>query len=92
MTEEKKAYFIPLIIKELFMMFIGINNTLLSNVANRKKENWYLIRNIEVYNYPAFDIKHYLNEIDYQSAIDSLGVSESNMEHTDGTIPWSLHL
>ena len=58
----------------------------------QKKENWYLIRNIEVYNYPAFDIKHYLNEIDYQSAIDSLGVSESNMEHTDGTIPWSLHL
>ena len=38
MTEEKKAYFIPLIIKELFMMFIGINNTLLSNVANRKKK------------------------------------------------------
>lgn len=60
--------------------------------SEQKKENWYLIRNLKDYNYPKFDIKHYLNEIDYQSAIDSLGVSESNMEHTDGNIPWSLHL
>ncbi len=37
MTEEKKAYFILSIIKEQFMMSIGISNTLLSNVANRKK-------------------------------------------------------
>ena len=57
----------------------------------QKKENWYLIRNLKDYNYPKFDIKHYLNENDYKRSLDSLGISEKNMEHTDGTIPWRIH-
>ena len=60
--------------------------------SEQKEENWYLMRNIKDYNYPKFDIKHYLNENDYKRSLDSLGISEKNMEHTDGTIPWSLHL
>ncbi|MBR6286188.1 MAG: hypothetical protein IKR18_04250 [Bacteroidaceae bacterium] len=60
--------------------------------SEQKKENWYIIRNIKDYNYPEFGIKHILNENDYQNVLDSLGISEINMEHTDGSIPWSLHL
>lgn len=60
--------------------------------SQQKKKNWYVIRNLKDYNYPKFDVKHYSNVTDYQSALDSLGVSERNMEHTDGRIPWSLHL
>lgn len=57
-----------------------------------KEENWYIIRNIKDYNYSEFKIQHLQNENDYQSALDSLGIAEKNMEHTDGNIPWSLHL
>lgn len=60
--------------------------------SEQKKENWYIIRNLKYYSYPKFDIKHYLNENDYNRSLDSLGISEKNMEHTDGSIPWSLHL
>jgi hypothetical protein len=60
--------------------------------SEQKEENWYLMRNIKDYNYPKFMIQHFLNENDYKRVLDSLGISETNMEYTDGTIPWSLHL
>lgn len=60
--------------------------------SEQKKENWYIIRNLKYYSYPEFGIKHYLNENDYNRSLDSLGISEKNMEHTDGSIPWRLHL
>jgi len=60
--------------------------------SQQENENWYIIKNIKEYNYPKFDIQHFFNEKDYESALDSLGISEKNMEHTDGTIPWNLQL
>ena len=61
--------------------------------CNQKKvENWYIIRNIEDYNYSKFNIHHYLKDSDYKRALDSLLIDEIRMEHTNGTIPWSLHL
>lgn len=56
------------------------------------EENWYIIRNIEVYDYSKFNIHHYLKDSDYKRALDSLLIDELRMEHTNGTIPWSLHL
>lgn len=60
--------------------------------SEQKDEYWYLMRNIKDYNYSKFRIQHFLDENDYKRSLDSLGISEKNMEHTDGTIPWSLHL
>lgn len=57
-----------------------------------RQEHWYIIRNIKDYNYSEFMINHFMREEDYQSALDSLGISETNFEHTNGTIPWKIHL
>lgn len=61
-------------------------------MQSKKVENWYIIRNIEDYNYSKFNIHHYLKDSDYKRALDSLLIDELRMEHTNGTIPWSLHL
>ena len=42
--------------------------------------------------YSKFNIHHYLKDSDYKRALDSLLIDEIRMEHTNGTIPWSLHL
>lgn len=60
--------------------------------SQQRDENWYLIRNLKDYNYSEFNIQCFTNEGDYQSALDSLKIYEIKMEHTDGSIPWSLHL
>ena len=60
--------------------------------SQQNKENWYIIKNLKEYSYSKFNILHLLNENDYNDALDSLGITEIKMEHTDGTIPWSLHL
>lgn len=60
--------------------------------SEKEEENWYIIRNIKEYYYSKFKILHFLNEKDYKNALDSLGINEAKMEHTDGSIPWSLHL
>lgn len=60
--------------------------------SEQKDEYWYLMRKIKDYNYSKFRIQHFWDENDYKRFLDSLGISEKNMEHTDGTIPWSLHL
>lgn len=65
---------------------------LIVKCSQGKEENWYIIRNIEDYNYPKFRIRHLLNENDYQGALDSLGISEECMEHIAGTNLRSPHL
>ena len=59
--------------------------------SEQKKEHWYIIRNIDDYNYPKFCIRHFLTEKDYRNALDSLRIHEKDMKHTDGTIPWRIH-
>ena len=53
---------------------------------------WYLLNNTEDYNWKMFEIRQFFNSIEYEKALDSIGVSESRMKHTDGKIPWSLHI
>lgn len=60
--------------------------------TQQKKENWYIIKNINDYDYSQFNVQHFVNANDYHSALDSLKISEIKMEHTDGVIPWSLHI
>lgn len=52
---------------------------------------WYIMKNIEEYNWKKFEIKQYLSPKDYENALDSIGLSEKRMEHTDGSIPWGIH-
>lgn len=49
------------------------------------------MKNIKEYNWKKFEIKKFVNSTDYKIAIDSMGLSEKAMEHTDGTIPWRIH-
>ena len=53
---------------------------------------WYIMKNIKEYSWKEFEIKKYMNSVDYKKTIDSMGLSERVMEHTDGTIPWRIHL
>lgn len=64
---------------------------IIAQCNQHKEEHWYIIRNIKDYNYPEFKIKHILNEMDYRRFLDSLGMDEKSMKHTDGTIPWRIH-
>ena len=50
------------------------------------------MKNIKEYSWKEFEIKKYMNSVDYKKTIDSMGLSERVMEHTDGTIPWRIHL
>ena len=54
-------------------------------------EYWYVMKNIKEYDWKMFEIKQFLNGKDYKMALDSLGLSEKQMEHTDGQIPWRIH-
>ena len=58
----------------------------------QKGIEWYILKNLEDYDYPQFNVKHYVNEKNYKCALDSMRINEAKMEHTDGHIPWSLHL
>ena len=60
--------------------------------SQSSQEHWYVIRNIKDYNYHDFEILHFMRECDYQVALDSLGGQEKRMEHTDGSIPWTIHI
>lgn len=60
--------------------------------SQQREENWYIIKNIKDYSYSKFNILNFTNEDDYQRALDSLKIYEIKMEHTDGNIPWGLHL
>lgn len=51
---------------------------------------WYILKNIDYYRYKDFEVREYLTQKDYTSALDSLGLVEKNMRHTDGSIPWRL--
>lgn len=55
-------------------------------------KDWYIMKNIKEYSWKKFDIMQLLNVKDYETALDSMGLSEKQMEHTDGTIPWRIHL
>ena len=59
---------------------------------NHAISHWYIMKNIKKYSWKGFDIKIFVNSTDYNNAIDSMGLSEKVMEHTDGTIPWCIHL
>lgn len=54
--------------------------------------HWYILKNIKEYNYKEFHMKQYNNANDYESALDSLHISEKSMKHTNGKIPWRIHL
>lgn len=62
-----------------------------SQQKDGKIEHWYIMNNIKDYKYSELRIRHFFKEQDYINALDSLGVHEINMEHTDGKIPWKLH-
>ena len=53
---------------------------------------WYVMKNIKEYDWNDYEIKPYFNRKEYEIAIDSIGLSEEHMEHTDGTIPWRINL
>ena len=53
---------------------------------------WYVMKNKKEYVWKEFEIKVFNNIIDYEMAIDSMGLSEEHMEYTDGSIPWRIHL
>lgn len=63
-----------------------------SESGKKPIEKWYILKNIDDYHYKEFAIRQFLNEKDYMAALDSIGVAERDMEHTDGHIPWSLHI
>ena len=48
------------------------------------------MKNTEDYDWKELEVRQFLNVMDYKMAIDSLGLSENKMEHTDGTIPWRI--
>lgn len=50
----------------------------------------YIMKNTEDYDWKELEVRQFLNVMDYKMAIDSLGLSENKMEHTDGTIPWRI--
>ena len=52
---------------------------------------WYIMKNIKEYNWKKYEIKKFDNYTDYKIALDSIGLSEKIMEHTDGKIPWRIH-
>ena len=52
---------------------------------------WYVMNNIDEYNWEKIEIRQYLKKKDYENALDSIGLSEKEMEHTDGSIPWGIH-
>lgn len=89
---EKEALFFPINHEGLVHDVYWNQQYIIIKCSQQEDEHWYIIRNIKDYNYPKFEIQHFLNENDYESALDSLGISEKCMEHTDGSIPWSLHL
>ena len=60
--------------------------------SEQNKEHWYIVKNVDDYNYSDFHIKHFLNETEYRKSLDSLRLCEENMKNTNGAIPWSLHL
>ena len=64
---------------------------LIVKCCQHKTEHWYLMNNVRDYNYPNFNVRHFLYIKDYQNALDSLGIVETDMEHTDGKIPWRIH-
>lgn len=51
---------------------------------------WYIIKNIKKYSWKRFEIKQFKNVGEYEIALDTIGVSEKLMNHTDGTIPWRI--
>lgn len=60
--------------------------------SQQKEEYWYIMKNLKDYNYPESNLQQFHNKNDYQSALDSLGINEGKMQHTDGGVPWNLHL
>ena len=51
---------------------------------------WYIMNNIKKYSWNRFEIKQFQNVGEYEIALDTIGVSEKQMNHTDGTIPWRI--
>lgn len=37
-------------------------------------------------------MKMYSDQTDYNKALDSIGINEIAMKHTDGNIPWGINL
>ena len=89
---EAKGVFFPIHHKGTVHDVYWNQQYIIIKCSEQEEEHWYLMRNIKDYNYQRFMIQHFLNENDYKRSLDSLGISENKMEHTDGTIPWSLHL
>lgn len=63
-----------------------------SQIADSQIRFWYIIKNLEYYNWKEFDMKMYTDQTDYNKALDSIGINEDAMKHTDGNIPWRIHL
>ena len=53
---------------------------------------WHILNNIEEYDWKMFKVKQFHSALDYKAALDSMGLLEKQMSHTDGTIPWRIHL
>ena len=51
---------------------------------------WYILNNIEEYDWKMFEVRQFHSALDYNAALDSMGLSEKQMDHTDGTIPWRI--
>ena len=52
---------------------------------------WYILKNIKEYNWEKFKVRQFVNRNDYELALDSMGICEKDMKHTNGTIPWRIH-
>lgn len=57
-----------------------------------KEEHWYIMNNVNEYNWPKFNQRHFVKESDYKHALDSLNLRESDMGHSSGNVPWRPHL
>lgn len=63
-----------------------------SQIIDSQIRFWYIIKNLEYYNWKEFDMKMYSDQTDYNKALDSIGINENVMKHTDGNIPWGINL
>lgn len=63
-----------------------------SNTKNGPIKHWYIMNNIKTYSWKELGIREFSNITDYSNALDSIGLQEKQMRHTDNTIPWRLHL
>lgn len=52
---------------------------------------WYILKNIKDYDWKQFCIKLVSDSADYKGILDSMGLNEKDMKHTNGKIRWCIH-